>query len=75
MLRIGAQPPHPPTVYKTLSTRNMQYDISLPIIADFNYFEQLINANLRYEILGFQLIHMTGGGATSSGIKKLFFCN
>lgn len=73
MLRIGAQPPHPPTVYKTLSTKSIQYDISIPIIADFNYFEQLINANLRYDVLGFQLIHMTGGGATSSGIKSFFF--
>ena len=73
MLRIGAQPPHPPTVYKTLSTSSIQYDISIPIIADFNYFEQLINANLRYDALGFQLIHMTGGGATSSGLKSFLF--
>lgn len=70
MLAFGAQPPHPPTIYKTKFAKKFRYDLTLPIISDFKYFEEIFQNNIKWSSGNSRLIHMTRGGKTSSGIKS-----
>lgn len=75
MFKFGAQPPHPPTIYRTKSVSSFQYDLDHPVIADFKYLEEIINSKLKWGKGNQLLIHMSQGGATSSGFKSFFFVN
>lgn len=75
MFKLGAQPPHPPTIYKTRSVIGYQYDVNHPVIADFKYLEELIFSNLKWEKGDRLLVHMADGGATSDGLQSFFFVN
>ena len=75
MFLFGAQPPHPPTIYRTNSVQNIQYDLNHRVIADFKYLEDLFKLKLKYAYGKKLLIHMSAGGATSSGIKSFFYVN
>ena len=75
MFKFGAQPPHPPTVYRTRSVSSFQYDLNHPVIADFKYLEDIINSNLKWSVGNRLLIHMSQGGATSSGLHSFFYVN
>ena len=75
MFYFGAQPPHPPTIYRTSTVKSFQYDLSHPIIADFKYLEDLFKSKLNWDKGHKLLIHMSAGGATSSGIKSFFVVN
>lgn len=75
MFKLGAQPPHPPTIYKTRSVSQYQYDLNHPIIADFKYFEEIFLSNLKWAKGNCLLVHMADGGATSSGLKSFVFVN
>lgn len=75
MFKFGAQPPHPPTIYKTQSVLGFQYDLNHPIIADFKYLEELVFSKLKWGKGDCLLIHMAEGGATSAGLKSFFFVN
>ena len=72
MFNYGAQPPHPPIIYKTHSVKEMKYDVQHRVIADFKYLEDIFNSNLRFGYGKIQLIRMTSGGVTSSGITSYF---
>lgn len=67
MLKLGAQPPHPPTIYRSESLKDYSYDKNHPIIADFKYFEEIFLSNIKWGKGNYVLVHMTGGGETSSG--------
>ena len=75
MFFFGAQPPHPPTIYRSSTVKSFKYDLSHPVIADFKYLEDLFKAKLNWDKGNKLLIHMSAGGATSSGIKSFFFVN
>jgi len=75
MFKLGAQPPHPPTIYRTKALKAFKYDLNHPIIADFKYLEELFCSNIRWDKGNKVLIHMSAGGATSSGLKSYFFVN
>ena len=75
MFKFGAQPPHPPTIYRTTSMSTYQYDISHPVIADYKYLEEIIYSNLKWNKGNRLLIHMSQGGATSSGLHSFFYVN
>ena len=75
MFKFGAQPPHPPTIYRTTSVSSFQYDLNHPVIADFKYLEDIINSELKWSTGNHLIIHMSKGGATSSGFKSFFFVN
>lgn len=75
MFKFGAQPPHPPTIYRTKSVSSFHYDLGHPVIADFKYLEDIINSKLKWSKGNRLLIHMSQGGATSSGFKSFFFVN
>lgn len=75
MFFFGAQPPHPPTIYRYSKVKSFEYDLSHPVIADFKYLEDLFKAKLNWDKGNKLLIHMSAGGATSSGIKSFFFVN
>ena len=75
MFKFGAQPPHPPTVYRTRSVSSFQYDLNHPVIADFKYLEDLIYSGLKWSKGNQLLIHMSQGGATSSGLQSFFYVN
>ena len=75
MFIFGAQPPHPPTIYKSSKIKSFEYDLNHPVIADFKYLEELFKAKLIWGKGNKLLIHMSAGGATSSGIKSFFFVN
>ena len=75
MFRLGAQPPHPPIIYKYSSINNLQYDTSHPIIADFDYLEKIYRRQPKYEKGNKTLIHMSAGGKTSSGLSSFFKVN
>jgi hypothetical protein len=75
MFFFGAQPPHPPTIYRSSTVKSFAYDLSHPVIADFKYLEDLFKAKLNWDKGKKLLIHMSAGGATSSGIKSFFFVN
>ena len=75
MFLFGAQPPHPPIIYRTAKVKRFKYDLNHPVIADFKYLEDLFQAKLNWDKGNKHLIHMSAGGATSSGIKSFFFVN
>ena len=75
MFLLGTQPPHPPTIYKTEAVKHIPYDIKHRVIADFKYLEDLFKLKLNYGYGKKLLIHMSAGGATSSGIKSFFYVN
>lgn len=75
MFKFGAQPPHPPTIYRTRSVSSFKYDLDHPVIADYKYLESLIFSNLKWNKGNRLLVHMSQGGATSSGLKSFFFVN
>ena len=75
MFKFGAQPPHPPTIYRTRSVSSYKYDLNHPVIADFKYLEDIINSNLKWSNGNHLLIHMSQGGATSSGLRSFFYVN
>ena len=75
MFKLGAQPPHPPTIYRTKSVSSFLYDINHPVIADFKYLEDLINSDLKWSVGNRLVVHMSQGGATSSGFKSFLYVN
>lgn len=75
MFKLGAQPPHPPTIYRTKSVSSFHYDLDHPVIADFKYLEDIINSKLKWSKGNQLLIHMSQGGATSSGLRSFFYVN
>ena len=75
MFKFGAQPPHPPTIYRTDSVCSFQYDLKHPIIADYKYLEELFKSKLNWNIGNHLIIHMSAGGATSSGLRSFFIVN
>lgn len=75
MFKFGVQPPHPPTIYRAESMRSFQYELKHPVIADFKYFEDLFQSNLKWSKGNHLLIHMSAGGATSSGLRSFFYVN
>ena len=75
MFKFGAQPPHPPTIYRTKSVSSLIYDLNHPVIADYKYLEDLIYSNLRWNKGDRLLVHMSQGGATSSGFQSFFYVN
>ena len=75
MFKFGAQPPHPPTIYRSKSVSHIEYDLEHPVIADFKYLEDLVDSNLRWSKGNQLLIHMSQGGATSSGLRSFFYVN
>ena len=75
MFKLGAQPPHPPTIYRTKSVSSFIYDLNHPVIADYKYLEDLIYSNLKWSKGNQLLIHMSQGGATSSGLHSFFYVN
>jgi putative colanic acid biosynthesis glycosyltransferase len=72
MLKLGVQPPHPPIIYRFQSVNILKYDQKHKIIADFKYLEELFKLKPRYTVSGEYIIHMGGGGVTSSGIKSFY---
>ena len=75
MFKFGAQPPHPPTIYRTKSLASFSYDLEHPVIADFKYLEDIINSNLKWSKGNRLLVHMSQGGATSSGLQSFYYVN
>ena len=75
MFKFGAQPPHPPTIYRTQSVSSFIYDLNHPVIADYKYLEDLIHSDLKWSKGNQLLIHMSQGGATSSGLQSFFYVN
>lgn len=75
MFLFGAQPPHPPTIYRTDAVKHISYDINHRVIADFKYLEDLFKLKLNYGYGKKLLVHMSAGGATSSGVKSFFYVN
>ena len=69
MIKLGAQPPHLPTIYRTNIFNSKPYDLSKPIIADFHFFRTMVdwNEHLNHHQL---LVQMTSGGRTSSGLQS-----
>lgn len=69
MFSVGVSPPHPPIIYKLESVKNINYNLSQKVIADFFYLEHLICTTKLSYIKGNKLlIAMSPGGKTSSGI-------
>lgn len=75
MFKLGAQPPHPPTIYKRAFIENSEYDISHPVIADFDYLERIFKRKPLYDKGKETLVFMSAGGKTSSGLSSFFAVN
>lgn len=75
MFKLGAQPPHPPTIYRYSSVEGLNYDTNHPVIADFDYFERFFKEMPKYDKGNQTLIHMSAGGKTSSGLFSFFAVN
>ena len=75
MFKFGSQPPHPPTIYRKKAITSFSYDLEHPVIADFKYLEQVFLSNIKWNKGNEVLIHMSAGGATSSGLKSYFYVN
>ena len=75
MFKLGAQPPHPPIIYRKDFARTFKYDTTHPVIADFDYLERIFNAFPYYLRGGRTIVHMSAGGATSSGVTSFFKVN
>ena len=72
MFKFGAQPPHPPTIYRKSSVKSQTYNIKHPVIADFDYLERVFKDLPKYDRGNQCLVHMSAGGKTSSGIKSFY---
>ena len=75
MFKLGAQPPHPPTIYRFSSIKYLEYNTSHPIIADFDYLERIFKNKLEYDKGNQIMIHMSAGGKTSSGLTSFIRVN
>lgn len=75
MFKLGAQPPHPPTIYRSSSVKNIDYNTSHPIIADFDYLERIFKIKAEYNKGNHIIIHMSAGGKTSSGLTSFIRVN
>jgi hypothetical protein len=75
MFKLGAQPPHPPTIYRYETFKNLKYHTEHPVIADFKYLEDVFQLRPNWNFGGYLLVHMSSGGATSSGLKSFFYVN
>ena len=75
MFKLGAQPPHPPTIYKSTYVKGRKYDTRHPVIADFEYLERIFKDMPKYDKGDKTLIHMSAGGKTSSGLSSFFTVN
>ena len=75
MFRLGAQPPHPPTIYNYSSVKNIKYDTNHPIIADFDYLERIFKHKPKYDKTTQTLVFMSAGGKTTSGLSSFFSVN
>lgn len=75
MFKLGAQPPHPPIIYKKAFIANFEYDISHPVIADFDYLERIFTRKPIYDIGKQTLVLMSADGKTSSGLSSFFTVN
>ena len=75
MFKLGAQPPHPPTIYKSAFVENCKYDTSHPVIADFDYLERIFKRAPKYDKGNQTLVFMSAGGKTSSGLSSFFAVN
>ena len=71
-LNFGAQPPHLPTIYKNQFIKNIKYDISNKVIADFFYFKDIFNKGPKWSNYTKSLIKMGPGGATTNGFSSFF---
>lgn len=72
MFKFGAQPPHPPTIYRNTSINRYSYDTNHTVIADFDYLERIFKGKPKYDIGNQILVHMSAGGKTSSGLTSFF---
>jgi glycosyltransferase involved in cell wall biosynthesis len=70
MFKFGAQPPHPPTIYRNRSVRHYKYNTQHTVIADFDYLERIFNGQPIYYRGHRTLVHMSAGGKTSSGLAS-----
>lgn len=70
MFKLGAQPPHPPIIYRTSFIKKFKYNTSYPVIADFDYLERIFQGDLNYLKNNNILVHMSSGGKTSSGLSS-----
>ena len=75
MFKLGAQPPHPPTIYRKSLVEHLEYDINHPVIADFDYLERIFKNIPKYDKGNQILVFMSQGGATSSGLQSFFYVN
>ena len=75
MFLLGAQPPHPPVIYRIDSIRHFTYNIEYPVIADFDYLERIFKTKPNYHTGNQILVHMSAGGATSSGFLSFLRVN
>lgn len=75
MFKLGAQPPHPPTIYTSSFVESLKYDINHPVIADFDYLERIFKDMPKYDKGNQTLIYMSAGGKTSSGLSSFFTVN
>ena len=75
MFKLGAQPPHPPTIYKSAFIESINYDTNHPVIADFDYLERIFKRNPIYDKGNQTLVFMSAGGKTSSGLSSFFAVN
>lgn len=73
MFKLGAQPPHPPTIYKSAFVENFKYDTNHSVIADFDYLERLFKRKPKYDKGKQTLVFMSAGGKTSSGLSSFFY--
>lgn len=75
MFKLGAQPPHPPTIYRRSFVEHLEYDINHPVIADFDYLERIFKNIPKYDKGNQILVFMSAGGKTSSGLYSFFTVN
>jgi hypothetical protein len=64
MFKLGAQPPHPPTIYKSAFVENFKYDTNPPVIVDFEYLERIFKHKPIYDKGKQTLVFMSAGGKT-----------
>lgn len=69
-LKFGAQPPHMPTIYKREFIKNIKYDITNKVIADFFYFKDIFNQKPKWSNYTQTLIEMGPGGNTTNGFSS-----
>lgn len=75
MFKLGAQPPHPPIIYKRAYIESRVYDTNHPVIADYEYLERIFKDMPKYDKGDQTLIHMSAGGKTSSGLSSFLAVN